>query len=90
MPRYMVERRFPDGLAIPADSEGAAVCSAVVNHNSDVAVTWIHSYVSDDKLKTFCIYDGPNAESIRKAADRAGLPVEHITRVSVLDPYFAY
>jgi hypothetical protein len=51
-------------------------------------VTWVHSYVSDDKQRTFCVYDAPDNDTIRKAAERNGLPVERITRVSVLDPYF--
>jgi hypothetical protein len=88
MPRYVVERTFPEGLGIPATEEGAAACLNVVDNNADEGVTWVHSYVSDDKGKTFCVYDGPNPESIRKAATRNGLPVDRITRVSVLDPYF--
>ena len=51
-------------------------------------MTWVHSYVTRDKQKTFCIYDGPNPEAIRSTAERNGLPVDHITEVSVLDPYF--
>lgn len=88
MPRYMVERTFGDGLHIPATDDGATTCLSVVGHNGDLSVTWLHSYVSEDKQSTFCIYDGPSAEAIRKAADRAGLPVDRITKVSVLDPYF--
>jgi hypothetical protein len=34
MPRYLVERRFPDGLHIPLDASGAQVCNAVVDRNS--------------------------------------------------------
>ncbi len=88
MPRYVVERTFPDGLNIPVDSQGAATCLAVVDRNADEGVTWVHSYVSDDKRKTFCIYDAPSPEAIRKTADRNSLPVDQITQVSVLDPYF--
>lgn len=88
MPRYMVERTFPDGLNIPPTDEGAASCLDVVNKNADHGVTWVHSYVTEDKRKTFCIYDGPNPEAIRKAAERSGLPVDSITKVRVLDPYF--
>jgi hypothetical protein len=51
-------------------------------------VTWVHSYVSPDRKATFCIYDAPAPEAIRKVADRNGLPVGRITEVSVLDPYF--
>lgn len=88
MPRYIVERTFPDGLRIPMTGEGAVACLGVVGRNSDLGVTWIHSYVSDDKKKTYCVYDGPDPEAIRKAAQRNGLPVDSINKVSVLDPYF--
>ncbi len=88
MPRYLVERTFPDGLAIPVTDEGAAICLNVVDHNADDTVTWIHSYVTEDKQKTFCIYDAPSPEAIRRAARRNSLPVDTITEVRVLDPYF--
>jgi hypothetical protein len=88
MPRYLVQRTFPAGLGIPVNAEGAAACLNVVGHNAELGVTWIHSYVSEDKKTTFCIYDGPNPEAIRRAADRNELPVDRITKVSVLDPYF--
>jgi hypothetical protein len=88
MPRYVVERTFPGGLHIPVTADGAQTCLAVVGSNADEGVTWVHSYVSDDKEKTFCVYDAPNPEAIRKTANRNSLPVDRITQVSVLDPYF--
>lgn len=88
MSRYIVERTFPEGLEIPIANGGAEVCQAVVDHNADHGVTWLHSYVSADKRKTFCVYDAPTPEAIRKTADKNDLPLERITRVSVLDPYF--
>ena len=88
MPRYLVERKFPDGLAIPLDDAGAKQCLDVVDGNAGFAVTWIHSYVSLDKTTTCCVYDGPTPEAIRQAAEASGLPVDRITEVRVLDPYF--
>lgn len=88
MPRYMVERTFPEGLHIPPTEEGSKTCMAVVENNAPLGVTWVHSYVSDDKKRSYCVYDGPTPEAIRKAADRSGLPVDRITRVNALDPYF--
>ena len=88
MPRYMVERTFPDGLEIPLTDERAATCSTVVGRNAEVGVTWVHSYVSEDKRKTFCAYDGPSPDAVRRAADANGLPVDRVTLVSLLDPYF--
>jgi len=88
MPRYIVERTFPDGLAIPMTDQGAEVCLTVVGNNMQDNVTWIHSYVTKDNKKTFCIYDAPSPEAICKAAKTNGLPVDEITQVNVLDPYF--
>ena len=88
MPRYLVERTFPDGLAIPMTDQGAEVCLTVVGNNLREAVTWVHSYVTKDKKKTFCIYDAPSPEAIRKAATSNNLPVDEIIQVDVLDPYF--
>ena len=88
MPRYMVERTFPQGLAIPTNEDGAQACLGVVGVNAQDGVTWIHSYVGEERTKTFCIYDGPNPESIRRVAERNKLPVDKITEVRVLDPYF--
>ena len=90
MPRYLVERTFADGLAIPSTADGARACMGVVENNADANVTWLHSYVTEDRRKTFCVYDGPTPEAIRQSAARNGLPVDAITPVRVLDPYFHY
>jgi hypothetical protein len=84
----MVQRTFPEGLNIPVDAEGAQACRTVVDGNAGHGVTWVHSYVSSDKSVTYCVYDGPDPDAIRKAAEVNGLPVDQITEVSVLDPYF--
>jgi hypothetical protein len=86
--RYVVERTFPDGLAVTATDDGAEACLAVVERNADEGVTWLQSYVSHDRRRTFCIYEGASPEAIRRAADRNGLPVDSITAVRVLDPHF--
>ena len=88
MPRYMVERSFPQGLSIPMNDDGRKAVDGVVRVNGEHGVTWVHSYVNPDRTQTFCVYDAPTPEAIRKVADRNGLPVNRITEVSVLDPYF--
>jgi hypothetical protein len=88
LPRYFVERTFPNGLSIPVDAHGAQVCRNIVERNADDGVTWLHSYVSDDRTKTFCVYDAPTPEAIRRTAARSELPIDRITQVRVLDPYF--
>lgn len=88
MPRYLIERTFPEGLQIPTTPDGASALARVVDNNAQQGVTWVCSYVSDDKRSTFCIYDGPSPEAIRKVAETNHLPIDRITKVSVLDPYF--
>jgi len=88
MPRYIVQRTFRDGLQIPVGNGGSELCQTVVEGNAEEGVTWVHSYVSADKHTTFCVYDAPTPEAIRKTAARNDLPVDQITQVQVLDPHF--
>lgn len=88
MPRYLVERSFPDGLEIPSNTEGRKALLGLVDRNAAEQVTWLRSFVNDDRRKTFCVYDGPSPEAIRRAAGSSDLPVDSIAEVSVLDPYF--
>ena len=62
---------------------GAAQASAVrsIDNNAEDGVTWVHSYVTPDRKRTFCIYDGPTPEAVRRAAARNKLPISRITEV---------
>ena len=88
MPRYLVERTFADGLHIPTNPDGADAMRGVVERNASEGVTWVHSYVTPDKTRTFCIYDAPSADAIHKVAEKNGIPVDAVHEVQVLDPYF--
>lgn len=88
MPRYLIERDFPTGLEIPTTTDGQKAMMGVVDNNATEGVTWVQSFVTADHTKTFCIYDGPSPEAIRRAAGLNSLPVDAISEVSILDPYF--
>ena len=90
MPRYLVERSFPGGLNIPTDGDGAKACLGVVHNNAERGVTWIHSYVSADRQKTYCIYDAPDPQAITETASANMLPVDTVSEVRVLNPYFYF
>ena len=81
MPRYIIERRFADQLEVTKDGN-----DKVNRINDEEGVKWIFSFLSADKRKTYCLYEAPNAEAIRKAARRAGLPADVITEVSEIGP----
>jgi Nickel responsive protein SCO4226-like len=78
MPRYLIERRFDLAwLAVPE----------IVERNADDGVTWLHSYVSRDRHRSFDVYEAPSPEAVRRASKRNRLAIDSITEISVLDPY---
>jgi uncharacterized protein DUF4242 len=79
MPRYLIERRFDDAAELEIDR--------IVERNAADGVTWLHSYVSDDRRIAFDLYEAPSPEAVRRAAGRSRLPIDLITEVSVLDPH---
>jgi hypothetical protein len=87
MPRYLVERTYPNGVYPPLGEAGARRCQGIVAANRVYHVTWITSWVSAADARTFCVYDAPSALAIRRAARLNHLPVDQIIQVSVLDPY---
>jgi Protein of unknown function (DUF4242) len=78
--RYIIERTFPAGAL---DGVDAAVKKKVNDNNATVGVSWVQSYANADKTKTFCEYEGPSENAVRKAAQLNGLPVDHVTEVPV-------
>jgi hypothetical protein len=86
-PRYIAERTFPEGLHVPVKANGEAPCRTLTQRNAQRAVTWLHSYVSDYKRRTFCADEAPSPKQVRTAAGRNDLPADRVTRVEVLGPY---
>jgi len=77
MPVFMIERRYSDALELTAD-----IADGVNRINADEGVRWLYSFLSADKRKTYCLYEAPSAEAIRRAAERAGLPVDVVVEVT--------
>jgi ferredoxin-NADP reductase len=75
----MVERQFADELE--ASAEQADQINLI---NDEEGVRWLYSFLSADKRKTYCLYEAPFADSIRRAAERAGLPADAVVEVSGL------
>ncbi len=88
MPRFIVERIFPDGFDVPATEVGRSIITEVGANNARSGVHWITTFVAADRSRTFCVYDSPDRDSLRRAASLSELPVDNITEVNVLDPAF--
>jgi uncharacterized protein DUF4242 len=77
MPVFMIERRFAEQLDPSADE-----IDGINRINDEEGVQWLYSFLSADKRKTYCLYEAPSSEAIRRAATRAGLPADVIVEVS--------
>jgi len=81
MTRFLIERNFAEQVELNA--EGAAGLKRI---NDEESVKWLFSFLSADKKKTYCLYEASNADAIRAAATRAGIPADVIVEVSDLRP----
>jgi hypothetical protein len=88
MPKYIVERTFPGEAKASAGASGAAASMADLERNCDLGVTWVQSFISEDRARSFCVFEAPTPEALRKALTRTALMIEAITQVRVLDPWF--
>jgi Protein of unknown function (DUF4242) len=77
MPLFMIERRYADELDVTLEA-----ATGINRVNEDEGVRWLYSFLSADKRKTYCLYEAPSADAIRRAAVRAGIPADEITEVS--------
>lgn len=78
---FLVERNFAEELNVDAEA-----ANSINRVNADVGVQWLISFLSADKKKTYCLYEAPNAQAIREAASRAGVPADVIIEVGELTP----
>ena len=84
MPLFLIERQFAE--LVPTDPEALATVKQV---NDEIGIQWLFSFLSADKRKTYCLYEAPNAATIRAAAERLGMPADTIVEVDGIGPYAA-
>ena len=77
MPRYLIERNFAERLEVTKTD-----VDDVNRINDEEGVKWLFSFLSADKMKTYCLYEAPSAEAIRIAARRANVPADVIIEIS--------
>jgi hypothetical protein len=74
---FMIERNFAETL-----NPSAADLKAIGDINAIVGVKWLHSFLSADKRKTYCLYEAESGDAIREAARRAGLPADIVIELA--------
>ena len=81
MPLYVIERTFADRLELTSDD-----VRLIDDINADEGVSWLFSFISADKLRTYCLYEAPSPDAILEAARRANVPADEIVEVSKFVP----
>ena len=79
MALFMIERNFAEQLNVTPDQ-----LKAVGEINAAVGVKWLYSFLSADKRKTYCLYEAPFADAIRRAAQRAGMPADAVVEMGAM------
>jgi hypothetical protein len=77
MPFYVIERDLPEQLDLTSDD-----VRLIDEINADEGVSWVFSFLSADKRRTYCLYEAPSPDAIREAGRRSNTPVGDIVEVS--------
>jgi Protein of unknown function (DUF4242) len=81
--RYVIERDMPGlGKLGPVELKAASQKSCSVLQNLGPEITWLHSYVTGDKM--YCVYLAPNVEMVREHAKQGGFPATAVNEVSTI------
>jgi hypothetical protein len=89
MPLYLVERTLPydRDRDLPGLEEMlVSQLDLISPQKTYEGVTWIHSFVTPDSKRSFCLYEGPNPEAVRQVAGFCGLPIDRINEVHFQAP----
>lgn len=75
MKTVIVERSLLEPVAVSALAERAATGSACLEAHR---VRFVRSLVSSDGLRVICEYEAPDAETVRVANRKLGLPFDRV------------
>lgn len=81
MPLYMIERAFAEQLDMTADD-----VRLIEEINAEEGVSWLFSFLSADRRRTYCLYESPSPDAILEAARRANVPADNIVEVDKFVP----
>lgn len=79
MALFLVERSYSERFHIDQDE-----ISQVRQVAADEGISWIYSFLSADKKKTYCIYEAPSVGAMHEFARRMDVSLGEIIEVSEL------
>ena len=81
MPLFIIERQFAEQIDLTGED-----VRAIDAINADEDVRWVLSFLSADKLRSYCLYEASSPDAILAATRRSDLPADAITQVDQFDP----
>ena len=79
MPKYMVERHLP-GITNDQLSAAAARAKSTTAEMSDegTPIRYLRSTYVPGEEKCYCLFEGPSADAVEQANNRAEIPYERV------------
>ena len=78
--KYVIEREIPNAGSLTEEQlRDVSLRSIAVLEELGSSIQWLHSFVTDDKV--YCVYIAPDEATIRKHAEKTGLPANRISAV---------
>jgi hypothetical protein len=86
MPKFVIEREIAGaGRLTQEQLQAISQASCGVLREMGPQIQWVQSFVTDDKI--YCIYNAPDAETVREHARQGKFPANSVQQVrSVIDP----
>jgi hypothetical protein len=86
MATYLVERYLP-GITLAQLVAAAGRAASATTEMSDEGrpIRYVRSAFLPTEESVFCLFEGPDEDSVREANDRAGVPFDRVLEVIVLE-----
>ena len=84
MALFLIERDFAEQVQGQTEDE----FKELLGYNQDHDLRWFFSFLSADKRKSYCLYESPDAETLRQQATDLGFPADSIIEVGEVNPDF--
>jgi Nickel responsive protein SCO4226-like len=81
MPLFLIERTFAEQLELTSDD-----VRLIEDVNAEEGVSWLYSFLTADRRRTYCLYEAPSPEAILVAARRANVPADEVIEVDRFVP----
>jgi hypothetical protein len=81
VPLFLIERTFAEQLELTSDD-----VRLIEGVNDEEGVSWLYSFLTADRRRTYCLYEAPSPDAILVAARRANVPADKVIEVDRFVP----